>query len=114
MLEDTEDATSKHALLWTCRVKAQRAQKSALHEIKEAKCFDVVKHNMLNRSMMHPKQINDNSKYYGTGHPLAVCPACTKKYGGCRKMNHFKAVCRLMWQQYHDWHGRKMIHDASH
>ena len=36
-LEDTEDAPSKHVLLWAHRVEVQRAQNSALYDIKEAK-----------------------------------------------------------------------------
>ena len=45
-LEDIEDATSEHVLLWGHRVEVQRVQKSALHEIeieKEVKDFDISK-----------------------------------------------------------------------
>ena len=42
MQEDIDDATDEHALPLACRVEVQRVQKSALHEIKEAKDFDVV------------------------------------------------------------------------
>ena len=41
--EDIEDATSEHVSLWLFRVEAQRVQKSDLHEIKEAKDFDIIK-----------------------------------------------------------------------
>ena len=33
-LEEIEDASSEHILVWACRVEVQKAQKSALHEIK--------------------------------------------------------------------------------
>ena len=42
-LEDMEDTTSEHVLLWTCRIETQRVQKSALNEINEVKDFDIVK-----------------------------------------------------------------------
>ena len=44
--------------------------------------------------------------------PQAMCSAYGKKCSGCRKQNHFKAICTLMQQQ-HDWHGGKIIHDVG-
>ena len=43
-LEDTEGTISECMMLWTLSVEAQRAQKSILNYIKEAKEFDVIKH----------------------------------------------------------------------
>ena len=43
-LEDIDDATSEPVLLCAQRVHAQRAQKEALNNIKEAKEFDSVKY----------------------------------------------------------------------
>ena len=44
-LEDTEDTTSEHVLLWAYKVEAQRVQISALNDIKEAKDSDGIRQN---------------------------------------------------------------------
>ena len=56
-LEDIKDATSGNLLLLTQRVEAQRTQKVALNNIKEAKEFDSVRYSRLKHdSEVHRKQ----------------------------------------------------------
>ena len=41
-LENIEEATSEYVLCWMHRVEAQRAQRSVLYTIREAKDFDAI------------------------------------------------------------------------
>ena len=77
-LEDIEDATSEHVLLWACRVEVQRIQKSALDDIKEAKDFENVRQNIQKQDhgifKMHKNK--DKCKYSAQGIPSTVPFIC--------------------------------------
>ena len=50
---------------------------------------------------------NETCKYCSIGQPQQ-CPAYGKKCSGCRKQDHLKVVCKLMWQQHLDCSGLKV------
>ena len=54
-LDNIEDTTSEHVLLGACRVEVQRVQKSALHDINEAKEFDIIKQHTKKQVQNTPK-----------------------------------------------------------
>ena len=115
MLEETENTTSEQDLLWLHRVEVQRAQKSALTDIKEAKDFDAVRQNIQKKgnTVLKICKKETNAKIVAQGIP-SVVPTYGKKCSRGRKQSHFKAVCKPVWWQQQDKHGRKMIHDISH
>ena len=86
-------------LVWAKRIKAQRAQAAILSDITESQKFNKVK------MVQKPKTKQDIEtthhayhkwlcKYCGRSHAPRQCPSYGKTCASCRKMGHFKKVCR--------------------
>ena len=113
MLKNTKDATSKYVLICAHRLEAKWAQKFALNDIKEAKDFDVIRHNMQKQEHARMHNKGDKCKYCVMGHTPQQCPTYRQKCGECRKANHFKVVCRSSWRQLGN-HWAKKAFDEVH
>ena len=96
-LENIEEAVGEHMLGWVHRMQVQKAPRSVLHNIREAKDFDAIRQN--SQKQVHGAPCSDKCKDCSTGHPLQEHPVYGKKCGECSKDNYFKVVCRSAQRQ---------------
>ena len=75
-LEKIDDTTSEWVLLWAQMLKAQRAQKEALENIKEAKNFESIRWKIQKDDKVRQKKQKwvKSCIYCGTGHPPGTVP----------------------------------------
>ena len=112
-LSDT--STPDDALKITCKIEAQRQQKSAIQQ--EQKEFNAVHRGHGGNRGGHGQdrgqgrgrngsryrsQSNDGCRYCGKCHPPKQCPAWGKECRKCGKKNHFENKCRSDRSQSHD------------
>ena len=108
--DKNEQTTSEDVLVWAKRIEAQWAQAAIQNDITESQKFNKVK--MAQRpktkwdiETTQPVFYKWPCKYCGGSHAPRQCPAYGKTCAGCRKMGHFKKVCRSRRDQ--------MVHEVE-
>ena len=91
-----QQTTSEDVLVWAKRIEAQAA---ILNNITESQKFEKVKMAQRPKTKQDVETKNPvyhkwPCKYCGGSHVPRQCPAYGKMCTGCRKMGHFKKVCR--------------------
>ena len=86
-------------LVWAKRIEVQWAQAAILNDITESQKFEKVKVAQTTKTKgdverTHPVYHKWPCKYCGGSHAPRQCPAYGKTCTGCRKMGHFKKMCR--------------------
>ena len=94
-----EQMTSEGVLAWAKRVQMQRAQAAILNDITELCQFDKITMAQKSKSSQDRQVKNTTShrqpcRYCGGIHMPQQCPAYGKMCARCRKMGHYKKVCR--------------------
>ena len=93
-----EQTTSEGVLVWVKRVEAHGAQAVILNDITETCQFDKVKIAPQSKNgqdrIMHKTTNRKPYRYCSGIHVPQQCPAYGKMCARCRKMGHYKKVCR--------------------
>ena len=94
-----EQTTSEGVLVWAKRIEVQWVQVAVLYDITELCQFDKI--NMASKTKGRQVRESLNAtlnrwpcRYCGGIHMPQQCPAYGKTCAGCRKMGHYKKVCR--------------------